>query len=267
MTSTAHTDRFVRGITLLLAAFMLVAGVWALLWPSSFADFAEFPEHEHFLHDLGAFQIAIGVVLVLALLWRDALAVALTGFLVGNTIHAVNHAVDLDLGGRDADPWLLAALSILTLVALVRRLRQLDWVVGNVSGNPTGAFARFATQKTVLVTTYRRDGTAVDTPVSIAVDAGEAFFRSYEKAGKTRRLRNNPVVSVAPSSMRGKPTGPPVEAEARRLSDTEDRHAARLLAAKYPLLQGLVVPLGHRLGRGRTGRTVHFALDAHPSSG
>jgi hypothetical protein len=30
--------------------------------------------------------------------WRDGLALALAGFLVANTTHAVNHAVDLDLG-------------------------------------------------------------------------------------------------------------------------------------------------------------------------
>ena len=38
--------------------------------------------------------------------------------------------------------------------------------------------------KTVLLTTYKRDGTPVDTAVSIAFDGDRAFFRSYDKAWK-----------------------------------------------------------------------------------
>ena len=36
--------------------------------------------------------------------------------------------------------------------------------------------------KTILLTTYKRDGTPVGTPVSIAFDGDRAFFRSYDKA-------------------------------------------------------------------------------------
>ncbi len=39
--------------------------------------------------------------------------------------------------------------------------------------------------KTILLTTYKRDGTAVATPVSVAFDGERAFFRSYDKAWKT----------------------------------------------------------------------------------
>jgi hypothetical protein len=67
-------DRYVVGVTLLAAAFTLVAGVWALFWPGSFAEAVRFPEHTHFLHDVGALQIGIGVTLALAVLWRDPLA-------------------------------------------------------------------------------------------------------------------------------------------------------------------------------------------------
>src|ERR1700749_3372156 len=66
--------------------------------------------------------------------------------------------------------------------------------------------------KTILLTTYKRDGTPVATPVSIAFDGGRAFFRSYDPAWKTRRLRRNPVVQAAPANLRGKPTGPAIPA-------------------------------------------------------
>ena len=60
------------------------------------------------MHDAGAFQLDIGITLLLAVAWRDGLALALAGFLVANTTHAVNHAVDLDLGGHPGTPggWL-----------------------------------------------------------------------------------------------------------------------------------------------------------------
>jgi uncharacterized protein len=58
--------------------------------------------------------------------------------------------------------------------------------------------------KTILLTTYKRDGTAVDTPVSIAFDGDRAFFRSYDKAWKTKRLRHDPRVRAARSTFRGK---------------------------------------------------------------
>jgi PPOX class probable F420-dependent enzyme len=261
-TAAPTDDRYIRGITVLGALFMLVAGVWALLWPESFAELVSFPEHTHFLHDVGAFQIGIGVTLGLAVLWRDPLAVVLTGFLAGNTIHAVNHAVDLDLGGHDSDPWLLGALSLLTAVALVRRLPQLHHVVGRVATTCDPQLAPFVEQKTVLLTTFRRDGTPVGTPLSVAVDGDRAYFRTFEKAGKAKRLRNDERVELTPSTTRGTPTGTgaPLAARARPVEGTEHRHAARLLARKHPLLHGVVVPLSHRLGRARFGHTLHYEL-------
>ena len=71
------------------------------------------------------------------------------------------------------------------------------------------AFAPVGNAKTVLLTTYKRDGAAVGTPVSIAFDGDRAFFRSYDKAWKTKRLRRDPRVRVAPATLRGKPTGRP----------------------------------------------------------
>jgi hypothetical protein len=127
-TATAAAGRlgqpYVATILGLAGASMLVAGIWAGAAPRLFARFVDFPYHEHFLHDLGAFQIGIGATLLVALAWRDAPIVALTGFLVANTLHAVSHASDLDLGGRASDPYAIGALSLLAAAALVVRVRQ-----------------------------------------------------------------------------------------------------------------------------------------------
>ena len=89
-----------------------------------------------------------------------------------------------------------------TAVALVVRLGQLGWVVGEVAPAAGPVLARFVRQKPVLVTTYRRDGRPVGTPVSLAVDGDHVYLRSFEQAGKTRRIRHNSRVEVAPSTAR-----------------------------------------------------------------
>jgi hypothetical protein len=111
--------------------------------------------------------------------------------------------------------------------------------------------------KTVLLTSFKRDGSPVDTPVSIAFDGDRAFFRSYDKAWKTKRLARDPHVRVAPATVRGAPTGPAIEARARLLDADEARLAARALARRHRVLQGLAVPLTHRLSR---YRTMHYEL-------
>jgi len=118
-------ERYVVTVMVVAGLEMLVAGVWAWLAPRSFARAVDFPHHEHFLHDLGVFQIGIGVALLVALVWRDARAVVLTSFLVANTLHALNHALDRHLGGHTSDAYVLGVLSLLTGAALVLRVRQL----------------------------------------------------------------------------------------------------------------------------------------------
>jgi uncharacterized protein len=116
--------------------------------------------------------------------------------------------------------------------------------------------------KTILLTTCKRDGTAVGTPVSIAFDGNRAFFRSYDQAWKSRRLRHNPHVLAAPSTFRGKPTGPAIGARATLLEGGQARIAAKALARSHRVLQAVIVPAAHRL---RRYHTMHYELQ--PDSG
>lgn len=120
-----------------------------------------------------------------------------------------------------------------------------------------GELERFALQRTVLLTTYKRDGTPVGTPVSIAVEGDHAFIRTYDKSWKAKRLRNDPRVEVAPSTVLGRETGEAVRARARLLEGKEARHAAHLLGRKNRILQGALVPAFHRL---KGYRTLHYEL-------
>jgi uncharacterized protein len=119
------------------------------------------------------------------------------------------------------------------------------------------ALLPFVRQKTVLLTTYRRDGTAVGTPVHLVVVGDRAFFRTWDEAWKFKRLRNNPEATIAPSTARGKPTGSAIRVRARLVGAEEAPLAARALAGKYPFIHGVLVPLYHRLNR---LTTVYFEV-------
>jgi PPOX class probable F420-dependent enzyme len=122
-----------------------------------------------------------------------------------------------------------------------------------------GQLERFADQKTVVVTTYRRDGTPVDTPVHIAFDGGDVFMRTYETAMKWKRLRRNPEVVVSRADVGTRPAilgllagrrvkrvGEGVPARVILLEGSEDRRASAAIARKYPFLQGFLIPWIHR---------------------
>jgi PPOX class probable F420-dependent enzyme len=88
------------------------------------------------------------------------------------------------------------------------------------------SLASFIQQKTVVLTTFRRSSVPVPTPVSIAVDGDRAVVRSFARAGKTRRLRRDPTVRVAPCTFRGTPIRPGIDATARPLHGADARAAA-----------------------------------------
>lgn len=131
--------------------------------------------------------------------------------------------------------------------------------MGDMTSPPTPGLAPFERQGAILLTTYKRDGTAVGTPVNIAVDGDHAYIRTYSDAWKAKRMRNFPEVEICTSTWRGRPTGPTVKARVRLLDPQtrEYRRAERSLTRKYPLIHGLLVPMAHRL---KKQRTLHYEV-------
>jgi PPOX class probable F420-dependent enzyme len=99
----------------------------------------------------------------------------------------------------------------------------------------------------ISLETRKRDGSWVATPVSLVVDGGRAFFKSYDPSGKAKRLRNFPEVRVAPCTSTGRVTGARVAGRATLLSGADAERARRLLARRHPLLQGVLVPVYHKI--------------------
>lgn len=183
---------------------------------------------------------------------------ALGGYVAAAAFHFASHVMDRYLGGHDTDLPGLGLLFLIGVFGLVARGRDLATEAESEPGiPPTPVLAPFVRQRNVLLTTYRRDGTAKETPVHIAVRGKVAYFRTWDATWKMRRIRNNPVVAVAPSTARGTPIDPVIRARARVLGGAEAAIAARALAHKYPILHGVVIPLYHCL---RGYRTVHVAL-------
>lgn len=112
-------ERFPRVVAVLAGLSFVGFGLWAFLAPRSFFEqIAPWrPYNEHFLHDIGAFQVGLGAVLLLAAVSSDALVVALGGAGIGSAMHALAHVIDRGSGGRDSDPITLAILAVVLLVA------------------------------------------------------------------------------------------------------------------------------------------------------
>jgi uncharacterized protein len=98
----------------------------------------------------------------------------------------------------------------------------------------------------VSLTTYRKDGTAVATPVWHVANADELFIVSEAGAWKVKRIRNNSRVVVTVCDLRGRvaPGAPSAAGTARLLDDAGTKDARTLLARKY-----LLSRVGNRLAR------------------
>jgi PPOX class probable F420-dependent enzyme len=110
-------------------------------------------------------------------------------------------------------------------------------------------FAPLEGSTTALLTTYRRGGEAVGTPLSIVVTGGKAYFVTAGDSGKASRLAHTDRVTLAPCTLTGKVTGETVEGRARRLPPDERRRTAKgLLKPSRSLFWSLVT---YRLVHGK----------------
>jgi hypothetical protein len=109
------SERLTRVVLAVLAVTGLEVGLWALFAPRSFYDdfpgggrswvSADGPYNEHLVRDVGAFNLAVTLVVVLAFVWieRRLVIVAASAVAVYGIPHAVYHLAHLDaFDGSDA---------------------------------------------------------------------------------------------------------------------------------------------------------------------
>jgi uncharacterized protein len=97
------------------------------------------------------------------------------------------------------------------------------------------------TAQYVALTTYRRDGTAVTTPVWAAAEGTSLYLFTNAAAGKVKRLRNSNRAAVAPCTATGKITGAALPAEAYVLGAEQMSKVWQLLVKKYGIAARLFV--------------------------
>ncbi len=123
-----RSEQLTRVVAISVGLVFVVAGIWAFVAPRSFFENAALfePYNAHFIRDIGAFQLGLGAVLLLAVWLRDALLVALIGVGVGAVAHVAAPVTDHDLGGDPAvDIPTFAVIAILLIGTAVVRARRL----------------------------------------------------------------------------------------------------------------------------------------------
>lgn len=115
--------------------------------------------------------------------------------------------------------------------------------------------AALAHERYISLTTFKRDGTAVSTPVWVVSDDGLRLL-VWSGAGtwKVRRVRRDPRVLVAPASFRGEERG---ERLAGRARVVDDPGLDLLLEHKYGWQKRLV----DRLNRRSRGAAAFAAIE------
>ncbi|WP_405895882.1 PPOX class F420-dependent oxidoreductase [Streptomyces sp. NBC_00104] len=106
--------------------------------------------------------------------------------------------------------------------------------------------------KYLLITTYRKNGTTVPTPVWVVRDGDALGIWTVADSWKVKRIRNRADVLVGPCDVRGNPTGDSVPGRAEILDASGSAAYRRLIARKYGVL-GRLTLLGSRLRRGADG--------------
>jgi len=101
----------------------------------------------------------------------------------------------------------------------------------------------------MALTTYRKSGAPVVTPVWFAQSGETLYVRTEGNSGKAKRLRHTPRVMVGPCDARGTLLGGTVEAQARFLTPEEVPTARRAFRRKYNVQALFFEILGRVTGR------------------
>jgi PPOX class probable F420-dependent enzyme len=101
-------------------------------------------------------------------------------------------------------------------------------------------FPDLGREQCIALTTFRKTGQRVVTPVWFAISHGTIYVETHADAGKLKRLRHTARVTLAPCTYSGKVTGSVSEGNARILTESEESTAASAaLAKKYGVMRSL----------------------------
>jgi uncharacterized protein len=100
-------------------------------------------------------------------------------------------------------------------------------------------FDSLAKEQYISLTTYRKSGEAVATPVWFALEGNKIYVLTLINAGKLKRLKNNPKVTLIPCNAAGKVHGKSMTGEAKvhEAESEMGQYANKSLTKKYGFLK------------------------------
>lgn len=116
----------------------------------------------------------------------------------------------------------------------VRRLHVQELITENERSAPH-PFHVLERHNYINLTTFRKSGEAVTTPVWFALHDGRLHITTEPDSGKMKRIRNNPRVVLQPCNAWGRPRGESVEGLGREVTDGPTAEGERALRDKYRL--------------------------------
>ena len=123
----------------------------------------------------------------------------------------------------------------------------------------THPFAALAAEQYVLLTTTRRNGVAVPTPVWVAPHGDSLVVTTGAEAGKVKRIRHTPRVTVQACDRVGKPLDGSTVVEAHATVHDDDESLAHLdaaLSAKYGVQYAAIKAMSKLRGRRAPGSVM-----------
>ena len=134
---------------------------------------------------------------------------------------------------------------------------------------PTGTFDSLSGERFVALTTFRRSGAAVATPVWIAGFGDALVVTTPAASGKVKRLRNSGRVQLQPCSRSGKiaPDAPRVDGTAVVLGpDTAYPQEKDAIRRKYGLEYRIIVAVEGLTRRVRRQTSERLILKITPAA-
>jgi uncharacterized protein len=101
----------------------------------------------------------------------------------------------------------------------------------------TSQISELAKAQFINLTTFRKSGIAVVTPVWFAESVGRLYVFTSGESGKVKRIRANGRAEVAACDMRGVALGPQYEARARILPPEQRQRVEALVTRKYGIMK------------------------------
>ncbi|MFD6859905.1 PPOX class F420-dependent oxidoreductase [Rhodococcus sp. NPDC060090] len=127
----------------------------------------------------------------------------------------------------------------------------------------TPSFADLAAAQYVLLSTFRKNGTAVATAVWAVADGDRLLVWTATGSHKVGRVRRDPRITLAVCDARGRPRSAAVPGTAVILDEAGTEHTRSAIIGKYRLFGWLTVK-GSLLRRGRSG-TIGLACTLDPT--